>query len=329
VYPPLGRAPFILKFSLASGGYSDLPVFFRRSYRHRFRWAALLALAGPRLAMACPVELRGADAARWHAVALEAEQSVLAASPVCTSVVVETAAGGATLRLSTSDGRLAVRQLHEPVELVPALQALTVVGPGESGARHTEPAPAAAVVATPPPAASSAPVVDRPERDPYALRPVLGASLGFRLGADRLISPTVGASASIVNQPLELGLVMRYEAHYVNSAGENNDRPETSGLVFGAQVGAHHELPSWALRGGLSFLFAALHEDQGAKSGRAEARLGAYGGVVWPARSRLRFRGDLALELVPYNLGRSETNALGSSSLPWWGFALSFGMEYG
>ena len=29
-------------------------------------------LAGPRLAMACPIEVRGADAARWQAVALEA-----------------------------------------------------------------------------------------------------------------------------------------------------------------------------------------------------------------------------------------------------------------
>jgi hypothetical protein len=311
-------------------------LFSHRSDLPRIGWAALLALAWARVGTACPIEVRGAEAARWQAVALEAEQSVLAAKPSCASVVVDAAPGGASLRLTAADGRLAVRQLQDPRELVPALQALTVEGPGEPDAeRRTSTAAAAlvatpaAVVAAPEPSAKDAPAPDRPATDPYALRPVLGASLGFRLGADKLISPTLGGAASIVNGPLELGLLVRYEAHYVNSTGGNNDRPDTSGLVFGAQVGAHHESSSWALRGGLSFLIAALHEARGGKNGRAEARLGVHGGAVWPAPSRLRFRSDLALELVPYNLGRSETNALGSSSLPWWGFGLSFGVEYG
>jgi hypothetical protein len=32
---------------------------------------------------------------------------------------------------------------------------------------------------------------------------------------------------------------------------------------------------------------------------------------------------------VPYNVGRSETNALGESSLPWWGVSFSLGVEMG
>lgn len=290
----------------------------------------LLALAWPRLAAACPVEVHGTDAFRWQAAALEAEQAWLSAEAACPGVVVAADASGATLRLSAKDGRLALRQLREPAELLPALQALTVEGPAEpSSTREAEAVVAPSVVAAPRAATRTVDSVERPVGDPYALRPLLGASLGFRLGADRLISPTLGATVSIVNGHLELGLLARYEAHYVNSTGGNENRPDTSGFGFGAQVGAHHKLTNWGLRGGLTFLVAALHEDDGGKNGRAEARLGAYGGVVWPAQNRLRFRSDLALELVPYNLGRSETNALGSTSLPWWGCSLSLGLEYG
>lgn len=290
----------------------------------------LLALACPRIAAACPVEVQGSDALRWQTVALEAQQAWLPAAADCPQVVVNAEARGTTLRLSAGDGRLALRQLREPTELLPALQALTVEGPAEPAHEgKPEPPVAAAVAALP---RAEPPIIDAVERspsDPYALRPLLGASLGFRLGADRLISPTLGANASIVNGHLELGLLARYEAHYVNSTGGNEGRPDTSGLGFGVQVGAHHAFSNWALRGGLTFLIAALHEDAGGKNGRAEARIGVFGGAVWPAQNRLRFRGDLAFELVPYNVGRSETNALGSTSLPWWGCSLSLGLEYG
>jgi hypothetical protein len=166
-------------------------------------------------------------------------------------------------------------------------------------------------------------------RDPYATRPIIGAALGFRIGADRLITPTMGGSVSVLQAPLELGILMRYESHYVASTGGNDDRPETSGLAFGTQLGVYRPLERLALRGGLLLLIVALHEDKGAQNGRAEARFGGYFGVVWPSRSKLRLRCDAALDLVPYNIGRSETNALHESSLPWWGFSWSLGLELG
>jgi hypothetical protein len=153
--------------------------------------------------------------------------------------------------------------------------------------------------------------------------------LGFRLGADRLITPTLGGSLSLLQPPLEIGILARIEAHYVASTGGNEERPETSGFAFGTQLGVHRPLDSVALRGGLLLLVVALREDSGAQRGRAEARFGGYFGAVWPSHSKLRLRSDIALDLVPYNIGRSETNALGESSLPWWGFSLSLGMEVG
>jgi hypothetical protein len=291
-----------------------------------------LGLAWASRALACPIEVVGPESARWQgaaatttaALAHEAEQR-------CTSVVVETTPRGAVLRLATRDGRLATRELHDPVELLPAVQALTVPAldspPSERPQQGTK--PAAAVAAKPSPQLERAEPELRGLKDPYATKPLLGLILGFRLGADRLITPTVGGSLSLLQPPLEIGVLARFEAHYVASTGGNEERPETSGLAFGTQLGVHRPLENVALRGGLLLLVVALREDAGAQRGRAEARFGGYFGAVWPSHSKLRLRSDIAFDLVPYNAGRSETNALGESSLPWWGFSLSLGLEVG
>jgi hypothetical protein len=282
-------------------------------------------------ARACPVEVVGPDRARWQGAAattIAALSHDIASG--CASVIVETTPNGAVLRLATRDGRLATRELREPVELLPAVQALTV--PVLDASPSARPERGATLTAAP---AAPASQIDRvePQRraleDPYASKAVLGAAVGFRLGADRLITPIVGGSLSLLQPPLELGILARYEAHYVASTGGNEERPETSGLAFGAQLGVHRPLDDVALRGGLLLLVVALREDRGAQRGRAEARFGGYLGAVWPAQRKLRLRSDVALDLVPYNIGRSETNALGESSLPWCGFSLSLGLEVG
>jgi hypothetical protein len=240
---------------------------------------------------------------------------------------VEVVAGGAVVRLSAPDGRLAVRDLQEPVELLPLLEALTVEGPGarNESAKPDQTATAGAKKQ----GVSDTPMAVPIATNPYSTRPLISVSVGFRLGAERLITPTAGGSISILNGQLEVGLLARYEAHYVSSSGDNEGRPETSGFALGAQVGAHRELERFALRAGLLGLVAALREDRDRQAGRAEARLGGYVGGAWPSRGKLRLRTDLALELVPYNLGHSETNALGESSLPWWACGFSIGMELG
>jgi hypothetical protein len=292
--------------------------------------AAALALGAARRAEACPIEVVGPDSARWVGAAAVATAAVSGdGGRGCASVVVETAPGGAVLRLVARDGRLAVRELREPVELLPAVQALTV----PMSEPRDEPELARPPERKPPVASVRALERDEPERaapdDPYASRPLVGAAFGFRVGADRLVTPTLGGSLSLLQGPLELGVLARYEARYVNSTGGNEDRPRSSGLAFGTQFGAHRLVEPLALRGGLLLLVVALREDKGAQQGRAEARIGGYLGGAWPAKGKLRVRCDIALDLVPYNVGRSETNALGDSSLPWWGFGFSLGLEAG
>jgi hypothetical protein len=139
----------------------------------------------------------------------------------------------------------------------------------------------------------------------------------------------LGGSAALMLGSWELGLVGRYEAHYVNARGKNDDRPDTSGATLGATVGVRKALGRLALRGGGMILLAALHEDSGSKAGRAEARLGAYLGGLMPIAKTTRLRLDLGGEFVPYNIGRSERNALEESSLPWWALTLALGVEFG
>ena len=91
---------------------------------------ALAAFALANVAVACPVELVGASAAAWQEAVSQARVALAGgASPNCSSIAVEVVSGGAVVRLTAPDGRLAVRDLHEPAELLPLLQALTVEGP--------------------------------------------------------------------------------------------------------------------------------------------------------------------------------------------------------
>jgi hypothetical protein len=323
-----------VKVRAVSGGYT--PNVVSRLDPSRLPLLCLLGAAWGMVsasrAQACPIEVVGPESARWQGAAATTTAALSNdAEQRCASVIVETTPSGAVLRLATRDGRLATRELHEPVELLPAVQALTEPAldssSGEPPERHTKPDSAA--VAKPRPKVERTEPERRALKDPYATRPLLGLVVGFRLGADRLITPTVGGSLSLLQPPLELGILARFEAHYVASTGGNEKRPETSGLAFGAQLGVHRPLDNVALRGGLLLLVVALREDEGAQRGRAEARFGGYFGAVWPSHSKLRLRSDIALDLVPYNIGRSETNALGESSLPWWGFSLSLGVEVG
>jgi hypothetical protein len=308
---------------------------FRRPLRHPclpYRLAALLAWGWSGRAQACAIDVVGPDSARWQGAAAATTSALSADAELrCASVIVETMASGAVLRLATRDGRLAVRELRSPVDLLPAVQALTVPAPDAAPVEPPDPTPEAPPPSVAKPSEKAPP--SEPERqalhDPYVTRPIIGAALGFRIGADRLITPTVGGSVSVLQAPLELGILMRYEAHYVVSTGGNGDRPETSGLAFGTQLGVYRPLERLALRSGLLLLVVALYEDKGAQEGRAEARFGGYFGVVWPSKNKLRLRSDMALDLVPYNIGRSETNALHESSLPWWGFSWSLGLELG
>lgn len=275
----------------------------------------------------CRIHVVGPESALWLPAAdqLDRELAARAWSDRCSAVVVVAADGWARLTFTSRDGRTAERQMGDPVELVPAVQALSIEGPSLSVAPPAE--------ASSPRAPSSPPADRAPqpkpasEAGPYELNLLFGAQVGFRAGADHLISPCISAFGGVPVDRWELGILGRYEAHYVSTLGGNEGVPETSSIVFGVLAGRREPVGNVALRAGVTGLLAALREEDGNKDGQAEARLGAYGGAVWPAKGTLGVRADLALEVVPYSIGRSESNANGTSSLPWWGLTSMVGIE--
>jgi hypothetical protein len=65
-------------------------------------------------------------------------------------------------------------------------------------------------------------------------------------------------------------------------------------------------------------------EDNGERV-RAEVRLGAYLGGVWPRQWRSRFRADLALDVVPHE----SLGAIGTPVTPWLAVSALMGVEFG
>jgi hypothetical protein len=276
----------------------------------------------------CRVEVVGPESSLWRQAAslLGGDAGGHAVASHCSAVLVEAADGLGKLTFTVNDGRTARRDLEDPLELVPTVQALSIEGPA--------PEPAAAVAASDGRRTPARVPADRADARPvavtqkgYELNPLWGAQIGFRAGADHLITPCVGAFGAVPLDRWELGILARYEAHYVSTLGGNEGAPETSTAVFGVTAGRRDPLGNFVMRSGLTGLLAAVHEEGGGKRGQAEARLGAYGGAVLPLSRRVGLRADLAFEVVPYSIGHSQSNAIGSSSLPWWGLTSVVGLE--
>ena len=306
-----------------------------RTFQSAFRGprAAAAGLAGcllllPALARAqCRIEVVGPESSLWQQAAslLGGEASGHAVASRCSAVLVEAADGLGKLTFTTNDGRTARRELEDPLELVPTVQALSTEGPPAEppsavAALDGRRAPARIPADHAAPGAATAP-------KGYELSPLWGAQIGFRAGADHLITPCISAFGAVPLDRWELGILARYEAHYVSTLGGNEDAPETSSAVFGVTAGRRDPLGSVVVRSGLTGLLAAVHEEGGGKRGQAEARLGAYGGAVVPLSRRVGLRADLAFEVVPYSIGHSQSNAIGGSSLPWWGLTSVVGLE--
>jgi hypothetical protein len=75
-------------------------------------------------------------------------------------------------------------------------------------------------------------------------------------------------------------------------------------------------------------MVAALNDESrkgSGERGRAELRLGAYLGGVWPRQGSSRFRADLALDVVPHE----TLGAIGTPVTPWLAVSALMGVELG
>ncbi len=191
-----------------------------------------------------------------------------------------------------------------------------------------------------------------PSSLPNDSKVLFGFGMGMRSGT-RLLSPLLTGTAALALEDWELAVQGRYEAHYMYVDDEHRDgsdpeeeRPGTAGLGAGVMVGRRQPLGNTLLIGGALVNVTSLHDgtddepDEGAADaeetrvndqsrGRAEARVGAYAGFVFPRRSYVRFRSELAAEVVPHSIGASETRSDGIPMMPWWAVCFTLGMEFG
>lgn len=191
-----------------------------------------------------------------------------------------------------------------------------------------------------------------PSSLPSDSKVMFGFGTGLRSGT-RLLSPLITGTAALAIQDWELAVQGRYEAHYMYLKDEHADgsdpereRPGTAGLGAGVMVGRRQPLGNTLLVGGALVNVTSLHDGvddeddeaptdeatkkaNGESNGRAEARVGAYAGFVFPRRSSVRFRSELAAEVVPHSIGASETRSDGIPMMPWWAVCFTLGMEFG
>jgi hypothetical protein len=290
-------------------------------------WACAAWVGAGVCVASCPVELRGAPSEPWVRAGRAIE--ALTTDPgdcARIEIEVERSTDAARLIFVTRDGRRAERRLADPDELMPTVVALGVRGASESSTPELEDGPMA-----PARAAHLVSPLDSPPSEPVgapdearALFALLG---GTRAGTGRLVSPVLGGAAAIALGRWELGINLALELQYFNLDLSEPD-VRTSAASVGVTVGRREPIADVDLSFGARSMVAALNDESRKDSGergRAELRLGAYLGGVWPRQGSSRFRADLALDVVPHK----SQGAIGRRVTPWLAVSVLMGVEFG
>lgn len=291
-------------------------------------WASA-AWVGARVCVAasCPVEFRGALSEPWLRAGRAIE--VLRTDPSdCARIEIELerSTDAARLIFVTRDGRRAERRLAHPDELMPTVVALGVRGASEERSTPVlENAPMA-----PARAADPVPPLASPPSEPGAALDEARAHFavlgGTRAGAGRLVSPVLGGSAAVTIGRWELGINLALELQYFSLHRAVPQDPSSAASV-GVTVGRREHIADVALLFGARSMVAALNDESQVGSGergRAELRLGAYLGGVWPRQRNSRYRADLALDVVPHE----SLGAIGTPVTPWLAVSALIGVEF-
>jgi hypothetical protein len=270
------------------------------------------------------VELRGAPSEPWLRAGRAIEARATDPSDCARiEIELERSTDAARLIFVTRDGRRAERRLAHPDELMPTVVALGVRGASETPVLEDGPmAPARAADAVPP--------LDSPPSEPAAApgeaRALFALLGGTRAGAGRLVSPVLGGAAAIALERWELGINLALELQYFNLHLSETDA--SSAASVGVTVGRREPIADVELLFGARSMVAALNDESrkgSGERGRAELRLGAYLGGVWPRQSSSRFRADLALDVVPHE----TLGAIGTPVTPWLAVSALMGVELG
>lgn len=286
----------------------------------------------------CPVRIVGGGE-MWTLAGRDLERQLgsMPGAVRCVAIQVDVDHAG-HLSLIDSDGRRAERELGQPFELGPSVQALLV--DLDASVAHDSPQQVSSpdgedgtakgpLISDRDGATSGSPSVrPPPAKDTSSV--VLGAALGARYGGG-IATPTVNAFGALRLRRWELGVMGNWEVSY-KSLADGGPSWSAAGLSAGISVGRRERVNS-----NLDFLLGATvaaavlhqethvrHPEQEATNG--EGRLGGYLGVVGPVRGALRFR--LQLQADATAVGPTQrTIAADVPALPAWALGAQVGVE--
>jgi hypothetical protein len=293
-----------VKDRLGCGGYREMS--FLRPIDHAGRvllaTAALLGtLAGgsSHAAARCELVVVGAAGTAWeHAV--ESLPPPRAADCAALRLAVGEFGAGAQLTFILRDGRRAERQLIEPSELAPAVEALATTGLMPRAA-------------SPPSVATDPNVIEADESadEPFGVDLVLGIASGARAGHSALLSPLLTVSAALAFGEWELGLTFAYEMRYFDLQNREFPGWRSGAVGLGVLFGRREPLGDLAFVWGARASIARLTNDAQSSDGPAsrslrvaldpspyEGRVGAYLGLTFPVSAGVRFRTELGADFV-------------------------------
>ncbi len=275
--------------------------------------------------------------AAWATAVEDAHALLQAQSGDCAKAVIEIDAGLATLTFTTSDGRRAVRVLHDPNELSPTLDALRVTLPPPqvvtptTSERRVDDQRAVQPHATQPAPSAATPV--------HVVHVLVHGLLGARFaGPGPALGPSVLLGASLGLARWEIGLLARWTPVYAVLADDARSArlaDVSAGLAVGRQTPLGARV---ALMTGMMLSAASQHEGWHtpdaatgktvhAEQDRGQALVGAYAAAVFPSDGHTRLRANLLADVDATHVGENDPPANGLPRLPWWALTLALGVE--
>lgn len=249
----------------------------------------------------------------------------------CREVLVDVSNRPARVTVITTDGRAATRPLDRPRELAAVVSALVVTVPRE------EPTPVD--LAAPGPVVIADTHVRGGSRRELALEFAGGVHVA---GPGALTAPMVAAAARTLLGSWELALAGTWDVRW-STSGKTPADLSMSGGEASLLAGRRAVVGPLDLAGGLGVAVGYIRQRgtvidvqaQGdmrdntdvVAGSRLDLRLGAYLGVVFPARWRARLRPQIAAELVPGRVGRQESLDPALPELPSWAVTFALALE--
>lgn len=280
---------------------------------------------------ACPVSLEpGTASAAWQTARADAEKRLAKAHGDCSQVRIEVHEhGGATLRFTTTDGRVASRELASPSELPSVLDALLVTVPPEvptASASSSEPAPSASASAVASPPVESTP---KPPRTAISRSLRIEPTLGARIGLDEdVLAPSLMMKSFFVLGAFELGVRGEWNPLF-GSWGRTPPGGFTmysgfADVLAGVRLHAGPlELPIGVSAG----VGGTYERAEGARVRTLQTRAGVYGGLALALDPAVRFTFGFGLDVVLSGLHDKNTQAKQIWPLPRTGLLLGLGLE--